>query len=71
MSMNKYYPWQFYRIFPRSYDLDDEKMYSGLPVTCQAHLQGTRPEAMQQFNASAVSKWIYYTLKKTKNFGTA
>ena len=48
-----------------------KKKYSGLPVMCQAHLQGTRPEAMQQFNASAVSKWIYYTFKKNKNFGTA
>lgn len=41
-----------------------EKNIQGLSVTCKAHLHGTRPEAIQQFNASAVSKWIYYTLKK-------
>ena len=48
---------------PRSQDLYDEKniYIQGLSVMCKAHLQVTRPEAMEHFNAFAFCKWIYYT----------
>ena len=53
---------------PRSQDFDDEKIYiQGLSVMYKAHLQGTRPEAMEHFNAFASSKYIHYTFfKKAK-----
>ena len=44
-----------------------KKYIQGLSVMYKAHLQGTRPEAMEHFNAFAFSKQIYYTfLKKAK-----
>jgi hypothetical protein len=39
------------------------KNVQGLSIIHKAYFQGTRPEAVQQFNAFALSKCKYYTLK--------
>lgn len=35
--MKKYYSWQFYRMFPRSYDFDDKKKVFRGCLLCAKH----------------------------------